>query len=359
MTMSPSSPADRASNAAGRKRWGCLGCLYGSLAVVALAGFILLGLRVAGVKPPIVSESVAVIYIDGPIYESTEVMRTISKLRRTPLIKAVVLRIDSPGGAVAASEEIYREALRVREESKKPLVVSMGNSAASGGYLIAVAADEIIANGGTITGSIGVIATDVNLQEILRRIGVRPEVIKSGEHKDTGSPFRDMTQQDIALLRGVVFDMYRQFFRAVLKARHKQIDEALRKDAAAVDRVVAASLTKQPAEAGAAVEYEAFTTGTMAAAVGTTTESEALLRSVADGRILTGEQALTLGLIDRIGTLNDAVERAGVLAGLGKTPRIVERFPTSDLPALFGLSARRFYRELTGGGADLEYRSHR
>ena len=358
MLASPT-PADRPPNAAGSRRVGCLGCLYGTLAVAALAWFVLLGLRIAGVKPPIVSECVAVIHIDGPIYESKAVVRTISELRRTPLVKAVVLRIDSPGGAVAASEEIYREALRIREDSRKPLVVSMGNAAASGGYFISVAADEIIANGGSITGSIGVIATDVNLQEILRRIGVRPEIIKSGEHKDTGSPFRDMTQQDLALLQGVVFDMYRQFFRAVLKARHRQLDEALRKNPEAVDQVLAASLTKQPAEAGAGVEYEAFTTGTMAAAVGTTTESEALLRAVADGRILTGEQALTVGLIDRIGTLNDAVERAGELAGLGKTPRIVERYPTSDLPALFGLGARRFYREFAGGDADLEYRAPR
>ena len=357
MTLSPAAPPPVPGPS--QRRPGCLGCLYGVLAIVAISWFIMLGLRLAGVKPPILSESVAVINIDGPIYESKEVARTLRKLRKTPQVKAIVLRIDSPGGAVGASEEIYREALRVREDSKKPLLVSMGNAAASGGYLIATAADEIFANAGSVTGSIGVIATDVNLQEALKRIGVRPEIIKSGEHKDTGSPFREMTAQDIALLRGVVLDMYRQFFRAVLKARHRQMDEALRQDAGAVERVVAASLTKQPAEAGAAIEYEAFTTGTMAAALGTTTQSEALLRSVADGRILTGEQALTVGLIDRIGTLHDAIERAGELAGLGKSPRVVERSPSSDLPSLFGLSARRFYREFTGGGADWQYRQAR
>jgi protease-4 len=297
--------------------------------------------------------AVGLVRIEGPIYDSAQVVKSLKSLRENPAIKAIVLRIDSPGGAVGASEEIYREAIRTKRDTGKPVLTSMGNAAASGGYYIAVASDEIFANGGTLTGSIGVIAMDFNVEQLLKTIGVRPVVVKSGEHKDTGSPFRDMAPEDRALLQSVIFDTYRQFVRTVLDARHDSIDRALADHPLEIADILSTSTTKR---AEKPIEWEAFQSGTVAAEVGATTDAEVLLHTVADGRILSGEQALKLGLIDKIGTLEDVIQRAGELSGLGTKPIVIERKPRSGLPALLGVLGREFWREFARGNSEIEYR---
>jgi protease-4 len=182
------------------------------------------------------------------------------------------MRIDSPGGAVAPSQEIYEEIKKASEE--KHVVVSMGSIAASGGYYIAAPADMIIANAGTLTGSIGVIMEVPNLEGLMSKIGVRTEVIKSGRHKDMASAFRKMDKDDRDIIQGVLDNVHEQFIRAVAEGRKLTVEE---------------------------------------------------IRPLADGRIFTGEQAKGLGLVDGIGTLEDAVMKAGELAGISGEPEVVSK----------------------------------
>jgi protease-4 len=182
-------------------------------------------------------------------------------------VKAVVLRIDSPGGVVGPSQEIHEEVKKLA--AKKKVVVSMGSLAASGGYYIAAPASVIFANPGTITGSIGVIIKLSNLQELLDKVGVKVTTIKTGTYKDIGSPSRPMTEDDKALLQGVIDSSYNQFVKAVAQGR------------------------KLP---------------------------EAQVRLLADGRIFTGEQALALKLVDRLGNMQDALDEAGRLGGIKGEP---------------------------------------
>lgn len=329
-----------------KKRSGA-GCLV-TLLLVALFIVGVLALRrdsdEDSVMIPVLTSSVGVVRIEGPINESREIVKILRSFRRSKMIKSIVLRLDTPGGSVGASEEIYREVMRARTEDKKHIVASMGNAAASGGYYIAMAAEEIFANSGTITGSIGVIAPDFNLQETMRKLGIKEANVKSGEHKDSGSPFREMAPEERRLLQGVVYDMYRQFFTTVLRARHDRIESILHQFPEQIDRILDTSGTKLTS---ASLEWDAFTTGTAAADAKATTASETALRRMADGRIFTGDQALKLGLIDRIGTLQDAIVRAGKMAGMEKEPHIVEREPDSDIPSWLGASAGRFWQEFS------------
>jgi protease-4 len=187
-------------------------------------------------------------------------------------ISAIVLRVDSPGGGVVASQEIYDEVVRVRDDGT-PIVVSMGAVAASGGYYVACAGDSVVANAGTITGSIGVLMEFTNLEELLGKVGVEFDVVKSGEYKDTGSLAREMTDEERALLQTTVDDIYAQFVETV--ALEREMDEAS-------------------------------------------------VRALADGRILSGRQALDAGLVDRLGTLSDAVAIAGRMGGIEGEPRVQE-----------------------------------
>ncbi|MCX7766605.1 MAG: signal peptide peptidase SppA, partial [Candidatus Sumerlaeia bacterium] len=160
--------------------------------------------------------SVAVLSIEGDINDNIEEkLDHINKYRDNPGVKALVLKIDSPGGSVGAVQELYSELLKLKTEQKKPIVAALGNIAASGGYYIACAADEIITNPGTITGSIGVIMVLPNLEELIRKLGINMEVVKSGKFKDIGSPTRPMTPEEQKLLAEVINDVYEQFFDAV------------------------------------------------------------------------------------------------------------------------------------------------
>ncbi len=218
-------------------------------------------------------EKVGVVEISGIITEAGDTIRNIKKYREDDSIKAIVLRIDSPGGVVGPAQEIFREVRKTIGEKK--IIASMGSVAASGGYYIAAGTDGIMANPGTITGSIGVIIGYTNFEEILQKIGLYPVVVKSGEFKDMGSPVRKMTEREKKLLQDFVDSTHRQFVTAVAEGRKMDPDK---------------------------------------------------VRSIADGRIITGEDAKSLGLVDRLGNIEDAIEWAGRMGGIkGKISAVYSR----------------------------------
>jgi protease-4 len=223
-----------------------------------------------GENPLNLGEKVGVIPIEGIIGNSGEIIDQINEFADSNGIRAVVLRIDTPGGSVAPSQEIYQAVRELRK--KKKVVVSMGSVAASGGYLIAVAADRIVANPGTITGSISAVMHYANVEELLKKVGIRSSAIKSGKFKDIGSPVREMTAEERSLIQGIVDDIYDQFVRTVSENRKIPLSKIVR---------------------------------------------------LADGRVFTGRQAKELGLIDDLGGLQDAVLLAGRLSGMKGKPEIV------------------------------------
>lgn len=306
----------------------------------------------SGRLTPVFESSVGVIRIEGAIADSEDTVKLIRRFRNNSMIKALVLRIDSPGGGVAASEEIYREVLKARHENEMPVVVSMGSVAASGGYYIAAAADQIYATSGTITGSLGVVAPMFNIRETLDKIGVRTNPIVSGEHKNAGDPFSEPTPQERALLQGLVYDMYRQFFQVVLAARYEAIGEANRRGD--IDAIVAATTTKNSTNS---LEIAAFPTGAIARPMGVPVETETALRKLADGRVFSGEQALKVGLVDAIGTLQDAIDYAGEMAGLPSDPPTVDRNPKSSQPGWLGAYLRQALHEAARPTQAIEFRA--
>jgi protease IV len=215
-------------------------------------------------------KNVGVILIEGIISDGSVIVDQIEEFSNDDGIRAVVLRIDSPGGGVAASQEICGEVNKLRK--KKKVVASMGSVAASGGYLIATATDRIVANPGTITGSISAVMHFADIQELMRKVGVSSSVIKSGKFKDIGSPVRDMTAEERQLIQGIVDDIYDQFVRTVSENR------------------------KIPLEG---------------------------IMKIADGRIFSGRQAHNLKLVDELGGLQDAVLLAGRLSGIKGKPEII------------------------------------
>ena len=233
-----------------------------------------------------VGPKVAVIEVNGVIDSSEDIIRQLKKYQDDGSVKALVLRIDSPGGGVAASQEIYEQLLNFKKDGKY-IVVSMGAVAASGGYYIACAADTIFANPGTITGSIGVIFSFPVFQNLMDKIGMKLEVVKSGELKDVGNYSRDMSPKDRAMLQSVIDDTYKQFVGVVAEGR------------------------------GLDTAY---------------------VKTIADGSVFTGNQAVGLRLIDKLGTLEDAIAKAGEMSDLGSTPRLVKekKYRRSLLDDFFG-----------------------
>jgi len=246
--------------------------LMASMTIGAIFLFFLLAVLITGmltgrsVVVP-VGDKVGILEVRGKIIDAQQLIEQISEFRDSRAIKAVVLRIDSPGGGVAPSQEIHAELKRLAEE--KPLVVSMGSVAASGGYYLAVAGERIFANPGTITGSIGVIMSLPDYQGLMGKIGVRTEVVKSGQFKDIGSSTRDLSDADRQLLQEMIDNVHAQFVQAISEGRNIPVER---------------------------------------------------LRTFVDGRIFTGEQAQTAGLVDELGTLSDAVEYAAKVSGLGTDP---------------------------------------
>jgi protease-4 len=215
-------------------------------------------------------EKVAVLPVTGLIADSESTIEQLKKFAKDDSVKAIVLRINSPGGGVGPSQEIYEEVRKL--SGKKVVVASMGALAASGGYYIACAAQKIYANPGTITGSIGVIMQFVNVKDLIEKIGLKGMVVKSGAFKDIGSPVRDMRPEERELLQSVIDNVHSQFVGAVAESRK-------------MDR-----------------------------------EKVAM---IADGRIFSGEQAKALGLVDALGNLEDAVAEAGKMAKIEGEPRVV------------------------------------
>jgi protease-4 len=217
-------------------------------------------------------KKVGLIEVTGTIVESSQTVEQIMKFADDSSIRALLVRIESPGGVVAASQEIYEELKKVRDGGT-PVVVSMGGIAASGGYYVACGADSIVANPGTLTGSIGVIMSFPMAQELMRKVGLEMEVIKTGEFKDIGSFARPMTHRERELLEGLIDDVYDQFVTVVSVAR-------------GLDRKV--------------------------------------VEGLADGSIFTGRQALELGLVDRIGGYQDALNLAARMGGISGKPTVVK-----------------------------------
>lgn len=248
-----------------------IGILIGLLLAGGVVAVLLLCAVGRGPTMALRGGGIGLIAVDGGIYVADGIVEEIEEARKTAAVKAVVVRINSPGGSVGASQEIYHALLNLRKE--KPLIASIGNIAASGGYYIACAAQQIFALPGSITGSIGVRMSHVNAAELFRLARVEPEVLKSGMYKDAGSLYRAMTPEERGLFQQLLATMHRQFKEAVAAGRGLDL---------------------------------------------------ATVTAVADGRVLAGEEALHLKLIDQIGSLPDAVRAAAGLAGIAGEPRVVE-----------------------------------
>lgn len=229
--------------------------------------------------------TIAIIELNEPIVSSQNIVRQFKRYRENIGVRAIVFRIESPGGGVASSQEIFEEVKKTREYGK-PVVVSMGSVAASGGYYAALGANRIVANPGTITGSIGVISQFMHVNDLLQKIGVSSTTIKSGRMKDSGSPFRAMDAADKKYFQEMIDDVYDQFITAVAEER---------------------KLPKQS------------------------------VRRMADGRVYTGRKAYELRLIDTLGTYQDAIAIAADLAGIDRSPKIIKEKKKEKLSdMLFG-----------------------
>ena len=252
-----------------RRRPFLRGCLTVTLVLVAFLVLLTVISRMDS-NPLAKGDKVAVIPVKGMISDSEPVIEQLKRFGKDDSVKAIVLRIESPGGGVGPSQEIYEEVKKVA--AKKPVLTSMGALTASGGYYIACATQKLFANPGTMTGSIGVLMPFMNVRELAEKIGLRGMTVKSGEFKDIGSPLRDMKPEERALLQGVVDNVHLQFVNAVAEGRNLPREDVLR---------------------------------------------------IADGRIFTGEQAKALGLVDVLGNLEDAVAEAGKMGKIPGEPRVV------------------------------------
>lgn len=225
---------------------------------------------------------VAIVQIEGTIQDVDDLLRDLRTYRESAMVRAVVVRIDSPGGVVGPTQELYQALRRIRAAGK-PVVASLGAVAASGGYYVAVGADRIWANPGTLTGSIGVIMQTANLETLLKKVGVDYVVVKAGQYKDVGNFARPMTSEERRVLQAMLDDVHAQFIAAVAEGRKL--------------------------------------------------ERTAVLQ-FADGRIVSGSQAKDLRMVDALGGLEDAVNQAAELAGLPVPPRVIlprKRFSISEL----------------------------
>lgn len=249
---------------------------------------------------------IAVVRIYGPISISSEypnfgfsrdadrIVNKLHKLNANRNVKAVVLRINSPGGSVAAVQEICQEVNRLRN-SNKIVVASIGDIAASGGYYIASQADKIVADPGSITGSIGAKIELTNMQELLKKIGLRFDSITSGKYKDIGSPFRELLPDEKEILQNITNDAYSQFLGAVAQGRKMDMEK---------------------------------------------------LKKLADGRIFSGSQAKNLGLVDELGNIEDAISIAAKMSGIKPPPKIIADYDSDSIISLLG-----YFGELSGIGS--------
>lgn len=317
------------------------------LFLVIVVGVVLLVLRD---RLPIVGRAaVALVKVEGLIVDTSEEIRLLRKYGNNPLVQAIVLRVESPGGAVGGSQELYREIRKARKRSGKPIIASLGNVGASGGYYVACAADEVFANPGTVTGSIGVIFQTYDFQGISKKIGVGVNTIKSGKFKDTGSGFREMTEEEKQLIQGTIDDVYNQFLEAVLETRHTELARAcLRRNAeGTTPSLAAAGTASSPTLPGDKASDADLVPREVV---------EAHLRSFADGRVLTGRQAHEAGLVDHLGNLQDAIDRAAELGGIRGRPFVIQEKRKPKLWDLIQSRTDVVSRLASRNGVTLEYR---
>jgi len=219
------------------------------------------------------SGEIALVHVNGMLMDSRDIVRQLSDYRQDPQVRGIILRIDSPGGAVAPAQEIYSEITKLQADHKT-VYASMGTVAASGGYYIACAADYVLANPGTLTGSISAVMAFNNIEELTKKVGVKPYIIKSGKFKDVGSPLRAMTSDEQKLLQDVVNDVHEQFVQAIATGRDLPLAE---------------------------------------------------VHKIADGRIMTGQQALKLKLIDEVGGLEKTIDLLAKKLNVVGRPKVIEQ----------------------------------
>ena len=240
-----------------------------------------------GERAGLFGEKIGVVDLDGVILSPTETVDQLRKLADDDSVKAIIIHVNSPGGGVAASEEIYREVKRIRDEKKKYIASSIETVGASGAYYVSSATNKIYANGGSVVGSIGVIAEWVNYGDLMRWAKLKPELLKVGKFKDTGDPTRELTPDERAYMQGLIDNMYGQFVQAVAEGRHTKVED---------------------------------------------------IKPIADGRVWTGQQALGMQLIDGIGDFRTAVMETAKAVNIRGEPSLVraERPRKSLLDLLFG-----------------------
>jgi protease IV len=255
--------------------------------VVAFIGFILFLVALGAMGSNMSTQPIAVVKIEGPIFESLPILKELEELKNDYRVKAVVLRLNSPGGAVAPSQEIMAHVLKLKKHKK--VIVSMGTVAASGAYYIASAADKIVASSGTITGSIGVILETFGLQKLAQKLEVEPRVVKSGKFKDVGNPFKTLSDSDRQYLQNITDDMYNQFVSSVAENRGLPIEK---------------------------------------------------VKVLAQGIIYTGLQAKNVGLVDELGNIYDAIDLAKKEAGLPANTKVKWPKEPTGLEKFFGHEAR-------------------
>ncbi|UCH36464.1 MAG: signal peptide peptidase SppA [Armatimonadota bacterium] len=295
----PQPPAQRGMSAGAKWAIGCgaaVALAFLALLVIFIAGLVMAigGAAEYGRMP---GGNVALIRIEGAITAgafgggpfgqqaaSERIVEQLQGAAEDKAIKAIVLRINSPGGSAAGSQEMYHEIQRICDQRRKPVFVSMGDVAASGGYYVASAADRIFADPGTITGSIGVISASLELSGLFDKIGIQPEVLKKGKFKDMGSGFRPMNADERQIFEQLLNDIYRQFVTAVAAGREMDKQEVLK---------------------------------------------------LADGRVYTGEQAKELKLVDELGGLRETVRAAARKAGIPGKPKVVEYRKRTLMDVLF------------------------
>lgn len=276
--------------------------LFGIVIIVLIIGAALASIFVSAPKQSeaiySLNSTIGVVTIEGVIGENTSVfgisqnqndpVEQIRRAQEDNTVKAVVVRINSPGGSAAKSEEIYTELTKLKKTGKK-VIVSMGDAAASGGYMAASAGDIIVANPATITGSIGVIMEYTNYEGLYSKLGLKSVTIKSAEHKDIGSPTRDLTPEEKEILQGIINDTFNQFLEIVSEGRKMPMDK---------------------------------------------------VKALADGRIFTGRQAIKLGLVDKLGDFYDAVDIAAKEVGIKGKPILKYYGTQNPLSVLFGSGAK-------------------
>lgn len=239
--------------------------------------------------------NIGIVEIDGMILSSKKIIKHIKAFQKDDQIKAIILRINSPGGGIAPSQEIYQEIMKIKMDKK--IITSMGSVAASGGYYIASATNGIVANPGTITGSIGVIMEYANIMEIVKKIGISPVVIKSGEFKNMGSPLKKLTDSEKKIFQDLVDELHLQFVKDAAFARNIDVK---------------------------------------------------VMADIADGRVYTGQKALELKLIDRLGNLDDAVQWAGKLADIQEELKPV--YPKEDKITFIKKLAQTLFKNINISG---------